>query len=318
MPYFCPVLTIQHTENFRIESPTIVTIGTFDGVHVGHQKILQRLKELKEKTGFKTVVLTFEPHPRKVLFPEQQDLKLITLINEKLELLDKYGVDVTVVYPFSTDFSQLDSELYVKEILIRQLNVKHLVIGYDHKFGKNRKGDIATLREFSSAHQFSIEEISARDIDHIAVSSSRIRKAVEEGNLELASGFLGHNFFLNGHVTKGKQLGRTIGYPTANIQVDGPEKIIPAIGVYFVSVVVDGNSYKGMMSIGYNPTTDTDMKVKLEVNIFDFDQDIYGKPLKLIFLKRLRDEIKFANLNALKQQLEKDKEMCYRLMKDFV
>jgi len=310
------VLTIQHTENFRIESPTIVTIGTFDGVHLGHQKILQRLKELKEKTGLKTVVLTFEPHPRKVLFPEQKDLKLITLIDEKLELLDKYGVDVTVVYPFSKQFSLLESEFYIKDILIRQLDVKHLVIGYDHKFGKNRTGDINTLREFSAEHHFSIEEISAQDIDHIAVSSSKIRKALEEGNLGLASEFLGHHFFVNAHVVKGKQLGRTIGYPTANLQVEGEEKIIPGNGIYYVAVEVEGGSYKGMMSIGINPTTDNDMKIKLEVNIFDFDMNIYGRPLKLIFLKRLRDEKKFANLSDLKMQLHRDKEMCYRLMKD--
>jgi len=310
------VLIIQHTENFRIESPTIVTIGTFDGVHTGHQQILKRLQELKQKTGLKAVVLTFEPHPRKVLFPEQKDLKLITLVDEKLELLDNYGVDIAVVYPFSKQFSQLDSELYVQQILITQLNVRHLVIGYDHKFGKDRLGDFNTLKESSMHHDFSIEEINAKDIDNIAVSSSKIRKALEEGNLNKATEFLGHRFFLNGTVVKGKQLGRTIGYPTANIKPEAIEKIIPKIGVYFVSVVVEKTIYYGMLSIGHNPTTDIDSKIKLEVNIFDFSEDIYGKTLKLIFLKRLRDEKKFSSIKDLTAQLHLDKVICQDLVKE--
>ena len=310
------MLIIQHTENFRIESPTIVTIGTFDGVHTGHQQILKRLQELKQKTGLKAVVLTFEPHPRKVLFPEQKDLKLITLVDEKLELLDNYGVDIAVVYPFSKQFSQLDSELYVQQILITQLNVRHLVIGYDHKFGKDRLGDFNTLKESSMHHDFSIEEINAKDIDNIAVSSSKIRKALEEGNLNKATEFLGHRFFLNGTVVKGKQLGRTIGYPTANIKPEAIEKIIPKIGVYFVSVVVEKTIYYGMLSIGHNPTTDIDSKIKLEVNIFDFSEDIYGKTLKLIFLKRLRDEKKFSSIKDLTAQLHLDKVICQDLVKE--
>ncbi len=310
------MLVVQHTDNFRIESPTIVTIGTFDGVHLGHQKILQRLQELKQKTGLKTVVLTFDPHPRKVLFPEQKDLKLITLVDEKLELLEKYGVDTTVVYPFSHGFSQLEADLYVHDILMRQLNVKHLVIGYDHKFGKDRSGDINTLRGFSASCGFTIEEISARDIDHIAVSSSRIRKALEEGNIDLAAGFLGYDFFLNGKVVKGKQLGRTLGFPTANLKPAEAEKIIPKTGVYFVAVSINGEKHYGMMSVGYNPTTDTDDAIKLEVNIFDFDHDIYGKTIKLIFLKRLRDEEKFATLNDLKAQIHRDRQLCLQLIKD--
>ncbi len=310
------MLVVQHTDNFRIESPTIVTIGTFDGVHLGHQKILQRLQELKQQTGLKTVVLTFDPHPRKVLFPEQKDLKLISLVDEKLELLEKYGVDVTVVYPFSREFSQLDSELYVKELLLRQLNVKHLVIGYDHKFGKNRQGDITTLRGFAAGYGFSIEEISARDIDHIAISSSRIRKALEEGSLDLAREYLGYDFFLNAKIVKGKQLGRTLGFPTANLRPLEEEKIIPKIGVYFVALNLMGRDYYGMMSIGYNPTTDADFSIKLEVNIFDFNADVYGQTLKLIFLKRLRDEIKFANLSELKTQIHNDRDQCLHLIKD--
>ena len=308
------MLTIQFTENFRIEWPAIVTIGTFDGVHLGHQKILKRLFELKQETGLKTVVLTFEPHPRKVLFPDQKNLRLITTINEKLELFEKYGVDVAVVYPFTSEFSKLESELYVRQILIKQLNVKYLVIGYDHRFGKNRQGDIHTLKEFAAAEDFLIEEISAKDIDNIAVSSSKIRKALEEGDLDLATNYLGHRFFLSGLVIKGKQLGKTIGFPTANIKPEAEEKIIPRTGVYFVSVELNGLKFYGMTNIGYNPTTDLDRQIKIEVNIFDFDQDIYGVTLKIIFLKRLRDEQKFENLEMLTQQLYLDRNNCFELI----
>lgn len=308
------MLIIQNTEHFRIESPTIVTIGTFDGVHLGHQKILNRLAELKQNTGLKTVVLTFEPHPRKILFPEQKDLKLITLVDEKLQLLEKYGVDVTVVYPFTKYFSQLDSNIYIEEILLRQLNLKHLVIGYDHRFGKDRTGDINTLRDFSSNYSFFVEEISAKDIDNIAVSSSKIRKSIETGHVEMAAEYLGHQFFVSGKIIKGKQLGRQLGYATANLKPSVEEKIIPKIGVYFVEVLIDKRSFFGMMNIGTNPTTDDDDKVKLEVNIFNFNSDIYNKIIQVRFIKRLRDELKFSNLDALVQQLHLDKEMCLQLI----
>ncbi len=310
------MLTVQNTEHFRIESPTILTIGTFDGVHLGHQKILNRLKELKKATGLKTVVLTFEPHPRKVLFPEQKDLKLLTLIDEKLDLLEKYGVDVTVVYPFTKQFSQLDSEHYIREILLRSLHVKHLVIGYDHKFGQNRGGDIHTLKQYAPLHNFEVEEISALDIDNISISSSKIRKALKEGHLDQASEFLGHRFTLNARVVKGKQLGRTLGYPTANLLPAGEEKIIPKTGVYFVEVIAGNEPYYGMMSIGINPTTDNDGLRKLEVHLFNFSGDLYGKSIQLNFIKRLRDEKKFPNLNALIAALDEDKANCLRLINE--
>lgn len=308
------MLTIQNTEHFRIESPSIVTIGTFDGVHLGHQKILERLKVLKSKTGLKTVVLTFEPHPRKVLFPEQKDLRLLTLVDEKLALLEKNDVDVAVVFPFTPDFSESDAEHYIGHILVKQLNVKHLVIGYDHKFGKNRKGDIRLLREYAPRFGYTIDEIKAEDIDDIAVSSTRIRKALEEGHITLATEFLGHYFFVTGKVVKGKQLGRELGFPTANIETASSEKMLPKTGVYFVSVEVFNKSYFGMVSVGYNPTTDSDRTIKTEVNIFDFDADIYGKVVKLNFLKRLRDEKKFANLTELKAAIESDREACLQLI----
>jgi riboflavin kinase/FMN adenylyltransferase len=226
-------------------------------------------------------------------------------------------VDVAVVYPFSKTFSQLDPEYYIREILVRSLNVKHLVIGYDHKFGSGRKGDIQTLRQYAPQFGFEVEEISARDIDHIAVSSSKIRKALEEGELERASEFLGHRFTLHGTVVKGKRLGRELGYPTANIKPDGEEKLMPKMGVYFTEVIVEGRKYTGMMNIGTNPTTDSDNAIKPEVHIFDFDADIYGKNIQINFIKRLRDEKKFANLTDLKAALDNDFAVCAGLLKEF-
>lgn len=308
------MLIVQNTEHFRIELPTIVTIGTFDGVHLGHQKILKRLAELKKNTGLNTVVLTFEPHPRKVLFPEQKDLKLLTLIDEKLELLKKYGVDVTVVYPFTKAFANTTPKHYVEEILIKQLKVKYLVIGYDHKFAKERVGDIHLLKAYTKEFQFHVEEISPLDIDSIAVSSSKIRKAIEEGHIELAGEYLGHKYFLNAKVIKGKQLGRQLGFATANMQLTEQEKMIPKIGVYLVKVEVNAEGYFGMMNIGLNPTTDLDQNVKLEVHLFDFEKDIYNKTIKISFLRRLRDEKKFANLDELKTALQEDKKNCLKLM----
>lgn len=317
LDYFCAVLVIQNTRDFRIEVPTIVTIGTFDGVHLGHQKILHRIAEIKAQTGLKTLVLTFDPHPRKVLFPEQKDLKLLTGIEERLELLEKNGIDICVVYPFDTEFSQTDSSYYIEQILLKQLHVNYLAIGHDHRFGKNRSGNLDTLLDYSRRFGFSLEEISAKDIDQIAVSSSKIRKALEDGQLELANSFLGHPYFITALVVKGKQLGRQLGYPTANLYLENKEKIIPAKGVYLVEVEMEGTHYHGMMSIGVNPTTDNDQITKLEVNIFDFDSDIYNRHITVRFIKRLRDEENFKDLEALKAQLRIDQETCLNLIAEY-
>lgn len=307
------MLTVQHTPEFRIEQPCILTIGTFDGVHLGHRRILSRLSELKAQTGLITVVLTFEPHPRKVLFPKD-DIRLITTVDEKLQLLESSDVDVTVVYPFSRAFSMLDTNEYIEDVLCRKLNMRHLVIGYDHRFGRDRRGDIHSLREYSARLGYTVEEISAHDIDQIVVSSSKIRKALEEGDVERAADFLGHHFFMNGQVVKGKQLGRTLGYPTANLKLNDPAKILPATGVYLVETELDGQRRYGMMSVGKNPTTDHDDSLKLEVHIFGFNSDIYYRVLRVSFLKRLRDEEKFSGLEALQEALARDQEMSFRLI----
>ncbi len=310
------MLTVRYTENFRIEKPCILTIGTFDGVHLGHQKILKRLNEVKQKTGLNSTILTFDPHPRKVLFPEQKDLKLITTTNEKLALLEQNSIDITIVYPFSKAFAQMDAQAYIKDILIKSLRVKYLIIGFDHKFGKNRDGDIKTLKNYSKEFNYEVEEISVHDINHINVSSSKIREALNKGEIELANKYLGQEFFITALVVKGKQLGRTLGYPTANLEIDDDDKMIPAIGVYLVNVAINNEEFYGMLSIGKNPTTDTDELVKIEVNIFNFDKDIYNNTIRVSFMKRLRDEVKFETIELLKTQLKHDKENCLKLIEE--
>jgi riboflavin kinase/FMN adenylyltransferase len=300
----------RHISDLSNLSNTIVTIGTFDGVHLGHQKIIKRLVELKNKQGGEIVLFTFAPHPRKVLFPEQTDLKLITTTEEKCDLLKAFGVDNVLVFPFTKAFSQMHANDYISEIIAKGLKTKTLVIGYDHRFGSNREGNIETLKQLSSAYKFNVEEIPAQEINELNISSTRIRKAIDEGDIQTANEFLGYSFFVTGTVVKGKQLGRTIGYPTANIFIEDTDKLIPKIGVYAVNVILNKITYKGMLNVGVNPTTDSDNKIKIEVNIFDFDKDIYGETLKVEFVKWIRHEEKFVNLDELKQALANDKIAC--------
>lgn len=300
----------HHISELSHVTNSIVTIGTFDGVHLGHQKIIKRLVELKQKQGGEIVLFTFTPHPRKVLFPEQSDLKLITTTEEKCELLKQFGVDHVLVFPFTKQFSQMNAQNYISDIIAKGLKTKTLVIGYDHRFGSNREGNIETLKQCASALHFEVEEIPAQEINELNISSTRIRKAIDEGDIKTANEFLGYPFFVTGTVIKGKQLGRTIGYPTANVFVEDSDKLIPKIGVYAVSVVINRTTYKGMLNVGTNPTTDTDNKIKIEVNIFDFDKDIYGESIKLEFVKWIRNEEKFANLEELKYALANDKIAC--------
>ena len=295
------ITTLQHA---------IVTIGTFDGVHLGHQKIIKHLLEIKQREGGETVLFTFAPHPRKVLFPDQKDLRLITTTEEKCDLLKQFGIDHALVFPFTKAFSQMHANDYVTEIIAKALHTKTLVIGYDHRFGSDRAGNIDTLKSLSAANHFTVEEIPVQEINMLNVSSSRIRKAIEEGDIDTANAYLGYHFFITGEVVKGKQLGRTIGYPTANIVIDDEDKLIPKIGVYAVNVLIGKEMHKGMLNIGTNPTTDSDNKVKIEVNMFDFDKELYGQKIKVEFIKHIRDEQKFANLDELKQQLANDKIAC--------
>ena len=293
----------------------IATIGTFDGVHVGHQKIIGRLRQIAEEENGEVVLLTFFPHPRMVLQPDN-DLKLITTQLEKIRLLERYGVDHLVIHPFSREFSRLTAVEYVRDILVNALGIKRLVIGYDHHFGRNREGDLSHLVELSQLYGFDVEEIPAQEIEDVNVSSTKIRRAILSGDMATASTYLGHEFSLGGKVVEGKRLGRTLGYPTANIKIAEGYKILPMDGVYAVRVRTREQTYKGMMNIGLNPTIGPDGPRTIEVNIFDFDEDIYGHDVQLDFVRRIRDEEKFDSLDALKTALDRDKEVSLQLLRD--
>jgi riboflavin kinase/FMN adenylyltransferase len=294
-------------DDFKDIKNPIVTAGTFDGVHLGHQKIISRLKEVAKEEDGNTVLLTFSPHPRMVLFPDDNELKLLNTLPEKIELLEKYGVDHLIVYPFTKEFSRLTSIEFVRNILVNRIQTKRLVIGYNHHFGRNREGAFEHLKEYGPLYGFEVEEIPAKDIDHIEISSTKIRNALLIGDVKTAIAYLGHIYSLTGTVVKGKQLGRTIGYPTANLQVMDTYKLIPGDGVYVVKVKHKNAFYGGMLNIGNNPTVEGKGK-SIEVNIFDFDKEIYGDETTIYFIERLRDEVKFNNLEELKEQLARDKQ----------
>lgn len=292
---------------FKCKSKTIVTIGTFDGVHIGHKKILEKITTNASNSNYESVVLTFFPHPRTVL-QEGTEMKQLNTIDEKINLLDSIGIDNLVIHPFDKEFSRLTAEEFVKTVLVDTFKVAKIIIGYDHRFGRNRTADINDLIDFGEIHQFEVEQISVEEINDVSVSSTKIRNALNEGNVTLANTFLDYPFAINGIVVKGKQLGRTIGFPTANIHIKEHYKLIPKDGVYVVSCKVNSSIYYGMMNIGVNPTTDTNIqKQKIEVHLFDFKDDIYDKSISVSFLERIRDEQKFESIDALKNQLSLDK-----------
>lgn len=283
----------------------VVTIGTFDGVHLGHQKLLERINELAKKINGESILITFHPHPRFVIQPDS-DLKLLNTIDEKIELLEKYKVNNVVVAPFSKEFSNMPAISYVKDFLVENFKPHTLVIGYDHHFGKNRSGNIDLLEEYKDIFGYNVEQISKETIQDIDISSTKIREALAQGKVQTANKLLGHKYSINGFVTKGEQLGRKIGFPTANVQLLVDYKLIPKNGVYIVNVKVKNSFYKGMLNIGVRPTIEG-LNKTIEVNIFDFDQDIYGEKIEVILLKYIREEQKFESLEALKQQLNNDK-----------
>ena len=300
-------------ENFPVLKSPVLTLGTFDGVHVGHQKILSRLNDMAKSINGESVLMTFYPHPRAVIFPDQRDIRLISTLNEKIELLERFGVNHLVVQSFTRDFSMLNHDTFVKEYLVAKIGVKKMVVGYDHQFGHDRKGSFAELQSLAPHLGFTVEEIPEQDIEDVAVSSTRIRKALLEGGVEDAAGLLGYNYTFSGRVVKGKQLGRQLGFPTANLECADPLKLIPANGVYAVNVVVRNVQYKGMLSIGTRPTFDNGAR-SVEVNIFDFDGDIYGENVKLIFKNYLRADQKFDGVDALVQQIYLDKTRSLELL----
>lgn len=292
---------------------SVVTVGTFDGVHVGHRKILNMLKDIALRIDGQVVVLTFHPHPRKVLFPDQPPPRLLSTPDEKAALLSELGVDHLVFQPFTEAFRNLQYDEFVRDILVKQLSVQTLVIGYDHQFGKDRQGNIAGLRKMGAEYNFNVLEIPEQDIRDAAVSSTRIRKALESGNVTLATELLGYNYSLKGKVVHGHKLGRSLGYPTANLQTDDSDKLIPSLGIYAVRVEVKGQMYGGMLSIGTRPTFD-DGEVSVEVNIFDFEGDIYDEIITLHFVSHIRDELKFDSVDALVDRIGQDKKDSLRIL----
>ena len=285
----------------------VLTIGTFDGVHLGHQKIIQQLNDEAKKVGGESVLFTFYPHPRMVLFPDSHGLKLIQTQVEKLEKLQRIGLQNVIVHPFTKEFSRLTATEFVRDYLVNKLNIKTIVIGYDHQFGKNREGTLELLQELGPIYDFNVIEIGPEDIDEVNVSSTKIRNALNKGDVTLANSYLGEPFELNGKIVSGEQIGITLGYPTANLSIDNDIKIIPQTGVYAVRVVLENKTeYFGILNIGHRPTVNNNGDCSIEVHILDFNEDIYNEQLTIKLLKRVRKEEKFDNKDALKEQISKD------------
>lgn len=294
-------------DHFQARNP-VLTIGTFDGVHLGHRKIIDRLNQLARETDGESVIFTFDPHPRKIVSPGETNLRLLTTLEEKIDLFERSGIDHLIVYPFTPEFSRLTYEEFVEQVLVGQIHTKFLVVGYDHKFGKNRQGDFEFLKNCADRLDFRIEKLDVLLINESNVSSTKIREAIQHGDFETANAFLGYPFTLHGTVVEGQKLGRKIQFPTANIEASDPDKIIPGFGVYAVKVAVGNQTFEGMLNIGNRPTVNKNADHRsIEVHIFEFDRDIYGKAIEITFFKKLRDEQKFSSLDVLKNQLSMDK-----------
>jgi riboflavin kinase/FMN adenylyltransferase len=296
----------NNIDEFTAVNNAVVTIGTFDGVHIGHRKIISGIKELAESTGGETVILTFFPHPRMILHPEDESLKLITTIAEKAELMERLGVDHLIITPFSRDFSNQSAESYIRDVLVNKIGTKKIVVGYDHRFGKDRQGGFEDLQRLGPVYGFDVVEIPEQDINEVAISSTRIRNALLSGDIHLANAFLGYPFFITGKVIRGDQIGRQIGYPTANIVVEEKYKLIPGDGIFAVTVIIADQKYKGMAYIGSRPTVNG-LTRNIEVNIFDFDEEIYNQTIRMEFHHYIRGDVKFSSLDELKVQLAQDK-----------
>ena len=300
-------------EDFIPVANAVVTSGTFDGVHLGHQKIIHRIREIARKSQGETVLLTFWPHPRLVLYPNEHNLRLLSTFEEKANLLRQLGIDHLVTIPFTPEFSNLTSEEFIQKVLINKIQTKILVIGYDHRFGKNREGSFDYLQANSQKFGFELEEISRQDVDEIGVSSTKIRKALETGDVKTAQSYLGRPYELNGLVVKGQQIGRSIGFPTANIHIPNDYKLIPHDGVYAVEAKVEGTLYKAMLNIGNRPTVDGTKKT-VEAHLFDFQGDLYNKLITIYFREFIREERKFGSLEELKNQLILDQKQAKSLL----
>ena len=295
----------ENLQDYNSTKPSVVTIGTFDGVHIGHTKIINQLTTISLKNNLKSILLSFFPHPKMVL-QNDNELKLINTIQEKEGLLNSLNLDYLIIKEFTKEFSRLSALEFVRDILVNKLNAKHIIIGYDHHFGRNRTANIEQLKEFGELYDFKVTEILAQDIDDIAISSTKIRKALINGEIKLANKFLGYNFVFSGDVVHGNNIGKTISFPTANIKVDQPYKLIPKNGVYIVKTIIDNQTTFGMMNIGYNPTFDGKQK-SIEIHFLNFNKNIYHKNLTIEMIMRIRNEIRFNSVDDLKKQLGQDK-----------
>jgi riboflavin kinase / FMN adenylyltransferase len=300
--------------SFKAQKP-VVTIGTFDGVHLGHQKVIVRLKEFARSHDGESVIFTFYPHPRMVTGPNEKDLRLLTTLEEKKELFAQSGIDHLIVFPFTKEFSELTYSEFVEQILVKKIHTHCLVVGYDHRFGKNREGGFEYLQNCADKFGFEIEKLDVLLIDEAHVSSTHIREALENGDVALANKFLGYRFTLHGTVVEGERVGRKLGFPTANIEASDPHKLIPGYGVYAVKVIISGKKYGGMLNIGTRPTFNKNADNRsIEVHIFDFSGDLYNKEITLIFVGKIRVEQKFSGVEELTEQLKKDKIAALKIL----
>ena len=302
----------DNLKSYSSEKESILTIGTFDGVHIGHNKILKRLIQDSKKNNLSSLVMTFFPHPRMIL-NKSHDIKMIDTISEKINLLEKTGLDNLIIHPFDNNFSKIRAKEFVEEILVKKLKIKEIIIGYDHKFGKDREASVEDLKKFGKDYMFTVKEIPAQEIDSIAISSTKIRDAILNGEIEKCNKFLGRNFILTGKVVYGDGLGKKIDFPTANIEIKETYKIIPKNGVYLVKTKINSNTYFGMMNIGIRPTVGGRNK-SLEIHFFNFKDNIYGKNVSIEIIKKIRDEEKFSSIDQLKIQLKKDEQFCLKLI----
>jgi riboflavin kinase/FMN adenylyltransferase len=300
-------------DNFDARKP-VVTIGTFDGVHLGHREVIDELKSISLQTGGESVVFTFSPHPRMIVTPNEDTIRLLSTIEEKTAILEELGIDRLVIYPFTRDFATLSYTEFVEEILVKRMNIHKLVTGYDHKLGHDRMGDFQALSLLGEKYGFEVEQLSQLVVENVAVSSTRIRQALEAGDMRKANHFLGYRYILKGRVVEGRRLGRELGFPTANILPDDRHKMVPADGVYAVYVDIEGSRYEGMLNVGTRPTVNTNVDHRsIEAHIFNFSKDIYQEGITVHFVERIRDEEKFENLEKLKEQLAHDKAGCVSL-----
>jgi len=299
-------------DKYNESKSSVVTIGTFDGIHKGHQKIFNKVINVSKQSNLSSVVLTFFPHPR-IILNKYNDIKMIDTLDEKIEHLEKIGIDNLIIHPFDKKFSLLSADQFIKEYLLKKLQLKHIIIGYDHRFGKGREASVSDLKEYSIDFNFIVDEIDAQEIEKIAISSTKIRNSINQGDLETTKKYLGRFFSLTGKVIKGDGLGKQIDYPTANLLIEEDYKIIPKDGVYYIRTRIDNKLYNGMMNIGHRPTIGNKAK-SIEVNLFNFDRDIYDKIISIDVVVKIRDEKKFSSINALKAQLSKDEEHCLKLI----